>query len=63
MTSPLAFLRYGPDEPPSPADIEALCAAQAEAARALGQIDASLAWCPPDIYPILAARLIRETLM
>jgi len=63
MTSPLAFPRYGPDEPPSPADIEALCATQVHAARALGQLDAALTWCPPDIYPILAARLIRETLI
>lgn len=63
MTSPLAFPCYGPDEPPSPADIEALCATQVHAARALGQLDAALTWCPPDIYPILAARLIRETLI
>ena len=63
MTSPLAFPRYGPDEPPSPADIEALCAAQVHAARALGQLDAALAWCPPDLHSIIAARLVRETLI
>ncbi|WP_145206800.1 hypothetical protein [Sphingobium sp. B2] len=54
---------YGVRQPPSPADIEALCATQVHAARALGQLDAALTWCPPDIYPILAARLIRETLI
>lgn len=63
MLSPPTFPRYGPDEAPSPADIEALCAARAHAARALGQLDAALAWCPPDLHPIIVARLIRETLI
>ncbi len=58
-----AFPGFEITEPPSPADLEALCAAQAHAARALGQLDATLAWCPPDLHPILAARLIRETLV
>ncbi len=63
MASPLAFRRCEPDEPLAAADIEALCAAQGQAARALGQLDATLAWCPPDVLPIIAARLLRETLV
>lgn len=50
-------------EPPSLADLEALGTARAHAARALGQLDAALAWCPSDIHPIFATRLIRETLI
>lgn len=63
MTASHAFLGYGITEPPSLADLEALSTAQAHAARALGQLDAALAWCPPDMHPILASRLIRETLI
>lgn len=63
MAASHAFSGSEITEPPSLADLEALCAAQAQAARALGQLDAALAWCSADIHPILAARLIRETLI
>lgn len=60
---PHAFPGFETTEPPSPADLEALGTAQAQAAFALGGLDAALTWCPSDIHPILAARLIRETLI
>ncbi|PZO88826.1 MAG: hypothetical protein DI623_11905 [Sphingomonas sanxanigenens] len=58
-----AFPDFETTEPPSLADLEALGTAQAHAALALGKLDAALAWCPPDIHPIFASRLIRETLI
>jgi len=57
------FPGFETTEPPSMADLEALGTAQAQAAFALGGLDAALTWCPSDIHPILAARLIRETLI
>lgn len=63
LAVPHAFPGFETTEPPSPADLEALGTAQAQAAFALGGLNAALTWCPSDIHPILAARLIRETLI
>lgn len=63
MAAPLEFLRHGTNEPLSQSEIEALCAAQAEAARALGKLDSALFWCPLEAARFIAVRLIRETLV
>lgn len=60
---PHAFPGFETSKPPSLANLEALGTAQAQASFALGVLDTALTWCPSDIHTILAARLIRETLI
>jgi len=43
------FPGFETTEPPSMADLEALGTAQAQAAFALGGLDAALTWCPSDV--------------
>lgn len=65
----LDFIVHHPDilpfpdpDPLSARPMEALCTAQSEAAQALGRLDGLLRFCPPEPLPLLAARIIRETL-
>jgi len=63
IVQPANFLPVANPESLSPRVIEALCAAQAEAAQVLGRLDGILKFCPPEPLRIAAARIIRETLV